>query len=108
MAARLVESHGERLEEPIGAVTHRFPTSSALARIDPSSLPMPHSRAPLGDPDAYPLGDVGLRRALERRGNGVDRAGEELLTQSWRPWRSYAVVHLWRSLGAEPVSAAKS
>lgn len=62
----------------------------------------------LGDPDAYPLGDAGLRRALEQRGHGVDRAGEALLAEEWRPWRSYAVVHLWRSLDPDPVSAARS
>jgi AraC family transcriptional regulator, regulatory protein of adaptative response / DNA-3-methyladenine glycosylase II len=62
----------------------------------------------LGDPDAYPVGDAGLRRALERRGHAVDRVTEERLAEAWRPWRSYAVVHLWRSLGDEPVSAARS
>ncbi len=63
----------------------------------------------LGDPDAYPLGDVGLRRALERRGERVDQAGEALLAAAWRPWRSYAVMHLWRSLeDPPPPSAARS
>lgn len=145
VAAGLVERYGESLGEPAGAVTHCFPTSSALAELDPASLPMPRSRGKalrelarrvargelslgvgadpgdalagllsvpgigpwtasyiamraLGDPDAYPAGDVGLRRALERRGYEVDRAGEERLAESWRPWRSYAVMHLWRSL----------
>ncbi len=62
----------------------------------------------LGDPDAYPLGDAGLRRALERRGLTVDRAAEQRLAESWRPWRSYATIHLWRSLDDEPLSAARS
>jgi len=47
----------------------------------------------LGDPDVFPPGDVGLRHALERLGApGAD--------ERWRPWRSYAVMHLWRSLAA--------
>jgi AraC family transcriptional regulator, regulatory protein of adaptative response / DNA-3-methyladenine glycosylase II len=62
----------------------------------------------LGDPDAYPLGDVGLRRALERLGHGGDRAAEAGLAEAWRPWRSYAVIHLWRSLEGPPASAARS
>jgi AraC family transcriptional regulator, regulatory protein of adaptative response / DNA-3-methyladenine glycosylase II len=53
----------------------------------------------LGDPDAYPTGDAGLRRALARRGHAADRTAEGRLAESWRPWRSYAVVHLWQSLG---------
>ncbi len=62
----------------------------------------------LGDPDAYPVGDAGLRRALERRGYAADRAGERQMAEAWRPWRSYAVAHLWRSLNREPASAARS
>jgi AraC family transcriptional regulator of adaptative response / DNA-3-methyladenine glycosylase II len=48
----------------------------------------------LGDPDAFLPGDVGIRHALARLGSAAD--GE-----SWRPWRSYAVIHLWRSLDGE-------
>lgn len=62
----------------------------------------------LGDPDAYPSGDAGLRRALELRGQAVDRTAEERLAEAWRPWRSYAVVHLWQSLEDTPLSAARS
>lgn len=39
----------------------------------------------LRDPDAYPAGDLGLRRA----GATPTRA------EAWRPWRAYAAVHLW-------------
>ena len=46
----------------------------------------------LGDPDAFLPGDVGIRHALARL--GADGADDE----RWRPWRSYAVMHLWRSL----------
>lgn len=60
----------------------------------------------LGDPDAYPEGDVGLRRALAKRGLEVDRATEKALAESWRPWRSYAVMHLWRSLDDVAVASA--
>ncbi len=46
----------------------------------------------LSDPDAFLPGDVGVREALARLGaasNGTE------LAEGWRPWRSYAVHHLW-------------
>jgi len=51
----------------------------------------------LGDPDAFPAGDLGLRRALagpER----ADRPGPAALAavaEAWRPWRAVAATHLW-------------
>jgi AraC family transcriptional regulator of adaptative response / DNA-3-methyladenine glycosylase II len=45
----------------------------------------------LADPDVFLAGDVGIRHALARLGQGADH-------RRWRPWRSYAVIHLWRSL----------
>lgn len=47
-------------------------------------------------PDAFPADDLVLRNAL---GAVSARAAEEL-SQAWRPWRSYAVMYLWRSTGA--------
>lgn len=46
-----------------------------------------------GEPDAFPTGDLVLRRAS---GAASDR---ELLarSESWRPWRAYAAMLLWRS-----------
>lgn len=46
----------------------------------------------MGDPDVWLPGDVGLRNALARLDH-VTEAG-----QAWRPWRSYAVMHLWATL----------
>jgi len=48
----------------------------------------------LSDPDAFLPSDVGVRNALRRLGA---RKAEEL-AGSWRPWRSYAVQHLWAYL----------
>jgi len=51
----------------------------------------------LSDPDAFLPGDVGVRDALARVGAvsaGTARA-ESALAEGWRPWRSYAVHHLW-------------
>ena len=45
----------------------------------------------LGEPDAFPSGDVGLLRAL-----GLSSARElEQRAEAWRPWRAYASIYLW-------------
>ena len=43
-------------------------------------------------PDAFPAGDLVLRQRL----GGIDAKTAEALAESWRPWRGYAVMHLWR------------
>ena len=48
-----------------------------------------------GEPDAFPAGDLGLRRALARDGNPLAPGDVERLAEAWRPWRSYAAMHLW-------------
>ena len=57
----------------------------------------------LADPDAFPPGDVALRHAVTRRGGPGDPRGMATLAARWRPWRSYAVHHLWASLEAPPI-----
>jgi AraC family transcriptional regulator of adaptative response / DNA-3-methyladenine glycosylase II len=48
-------------------------------------------------PDAFPHTDLGLMKALGETGaRQVLAAGE-----AWRPWRAYAVMHLWQSLTKE-------
>jgi AraC family transcriptional regulator, regulatory protein of adaptative response / DNA-3-methyladenine glycosylase II len=59
----------------------------------------------LGDRDAWLPGDVGLRNALERLGHPGDGAGALRQAEAWRPWRSYAVMHLWASLESPPSAA---
>jgi 3-methyladenine DNA glycosylase/8-oxoguanine DNA glycosylase len=60
----------------------------------------------LGEPDAFPASDLGILRALAD-GNGVRPSPAEALAraQAWRPWRAYAVLHLW--LGEAPAPGAK-
>lgn len=52
----------------------------------------------LGDPDALPLGDLGLRLAAQQAGLPRDRRMLTARSQRWRPWRSYATQHLWTAL----------
>jgi AraC family transcriptional regulator, regulatory protein of adaptative response / DNA-3-methyladenine glycosylase II len=54
----------------------------------------------LGEPDAFPAGDLGLRRALGN-GRGPLAPGElARAAEAWRPWRGYAAMSLW--LNGEP------
>ena len=49
----------------------------------------------LRDPDAFMPTDLGIRRAARAIGLPDDPARLVAVTESWRPWRSYAMVHLW-------------
>jgi AraC family transcriptional regulator, regulatory protein of adaptative response / DNA-3-methyladenine glycosylase II len=51
----------------------------------------------LGDPDAYPARDAGVRHALARAGQPAGARDETTVAEGWRPWRAYAVAHLWAS-----------
>lgn len=50
----------------------------------------------LGWPDAFPDGDLGLLKAIAAPNHRVLREAAE----AWRPWRSYAAIHFWRSLAS--------
>jgi len=52
-------------------------------------------------PDAFPKEDIALRKKL----GGVTAARAEQLSQKWRPWRSYATLHLWQ--GVTPQALAE-
>ncbi len=52
----------------------------------------------LRDPDAFPASDLGVRHALRRLGLDSSPASAEAIAEHWRPYRSYAVQHLWASL----------
>jgi len=65
----------------------------ALPGIGPWTVSYVRMRA-LGDPDAYLPTDIGVRHGLR-----AAQAPDDLDPDSWRPWRSYAVHHLWAALG---------
>jgi AraC family transcriptional regulator of adaptative response / DNA-3-methyladenine glycosylase II len=50
------------------------------------------ARRALGDPDAFPAGDLGLLRgaSLNHERDLARRA------EAWRPWRAYAAMYLWK------------
>ena len=57
----------------------------------------------LGQPDAFLAGDLGVRKAMA---NGDDALPSQAValarSEKWRPWRAYAVLHLWTSPQEEP------
>ena len=52
----------------------------------------------LGDPDVFLPTDIGVRNALRAIGVESTPKAAAQLSESWRPWRSYALHHLWASL----------
>ncbi len=145
LAARLVAAHGQPLAEPIGGVTHAFPSAATIAGLSPHDFAMPRARGAalidacakvadgeivldagsdrseavaalqalrgigpwtagyvamraLGDPDVLLPTDLGLRHALAAVGADSSPRGAAALAEAWRPWRSYALHHLWASL----------
>ena len=65
----------------------------ALPGIGPWTVDYLEMRA-FRQPDAFPAGDLAVRKAL-----GITTSDAALETaERWRPWRAYAVVHLWKSL----------
>jgi len=88
--ARLVAGGELRLDPDTDAAETRA-RLLAVPGIGPWTVSYIAMRA-LADRDVFLDGDVGVRRALAALGGDAD-------ADRWRPWRSYAVMHLWRSLG---------
>jgi AraC family transcriptional regulator, regulatory protein of adaptative response / DNA-3-methyladenine glycosylase II len=151
VAGRLVAAAGDVLPEPMGGITHLFPTPGALIALaddDPSAFAMPASRRralvelsravevgtividpgsepselraslvalpgigpwtaeyvtmrALRHPDAFMPTDLGIRRAARALGLPDDPARLSAVAEGWRPWRSYAMVHLWALPGTQ-------
>jgi AraC family transcriptional regulator of adaptative response / DNA-3-methyladenine glycosylase II len=83
-AGRLVLEAGADAESTIAQLI-------ALPGIGPWTAHYIAMRA-LRWPDAFPKEDIVLRNRL----GGVSAAQAEAMSQVWRPWRSYATLHLWR------------
>jgi AraC family transcriptional regulator of adaptative response / DNA-3-methyladenine glycosylase II len=61
----------------------------------------------LGEPDAFPAGDLVLRRMAAGGGAPLTPRALDARAEAWRPWRGYAVVHLWRAAGDAAKPAAQ-
>ena len=93
----------QRLQlEPGADLNVAVETLCALDGIGPWTAHYIAMRA-LRHADAFPASDIVLRQvaAGDRRAPMTTRA-LEALSQDWRPWRAYAVLHLWRMSSALP------
>lgn len=55
----------------------------------------------LSHPDAFPAGDLILQQMLGAN-KRLSLRETEARSQPWRPWRAYAVLHLWHLAGQQP------
>ncbi|MCC4621564.1 helix-turn-helix domain-containing protein [Xanthomonas cassavae CFBP 4642] len=83
---RLHFGAGQRLSEFVAACV-------ALPGIGPWTAHYIAMRA-LSHPDAFPAGDLILQQVLGAPLRLSERA-TDARAQAWRPWRAYAVLHLW-------------
>jgi AraC family transcriptional regulator of adaptative response / DNA-3-methyladenine glycosylase II len=91
---------GERIDLGPGADPARAAAQLAeLPGIGPWTAAYVAMRA-LAWPDAFPAGDLVVRRALAAP---TARAAERR-AERWRPWRAYAVMHLWLNSAKETES----
>ncbi|HMB56187.1 MAG TPA: AlkA N-terminal domain-containing protein [Arenimonas sp.] len=81
---------GQRLQDFIDAFV-------ALPGIGPWTAHYAAMRA-LSHPDAFPAGDLVLQQVLGD-GQRLSERATEARSQAWRPWRAYAVLHLWHLSG---------
>jgi AraC family transcriptional regulator of adaptative response / DNA-3-methyladenine glycosylase II len=59
-------------------------------------------------PDAFPAGDLGIRKALALAGHPLPTEKQVLERASaWRPWRTYAAIHLWQTLHDNTLSPSQ-
>jgi AraC family transcriptional regulator of adaptative response / DNA-3-methyladenine glycosylase II len=57
----------------------------------------------LGDPDAFIATDLGIKLAARGLGLPESPAALNAASAAWRPWRAYAVQHLWAT-GNHPIN----
>ncbi len=92
---RLVED--ELLALPYDEARQRL---RALRGLGPWSVEYAMMRV-VGDPDACPVEDIGLRNALGKEyalGHQATLAETRALTDRWRPFRAYGTFYLWQTL----------
>jgi AraC family transcriptional regulator of adaptative response / DNA-3-methyladenine glycosylase II len=57
-------------------------------------------------PDAFLAGDLGVRKALGTGGVPISEGEAAICGEQFRPYRAYAVLHLWHSLSSASTSTA--
>jgi AraC family transcriptional regulator, regulatory protein of adaptative response / DNA-3-methyladenine glycosylase II len=85
---------GELSMSPGGDRERARAALEALPGIGPWTTEVIAMRA-LGDPDAFPVTDLGVRRGAEALGLPGGQSALIACAERWRPWRAYAVQHVW-------------
>ncbi|GAA1359740.1 AlkA N-terminal domain-containing protein [Streptomyces beijiangensis] len=94
-AARLVTAHGVPVDDPAGGLTHLFPTSGALAALDPEALALPRSRRTTLTTLVGALADGSLRLGMD---SDWDKARAQLMElPGFGPWTVEVIA--MRALG---------
>ncbi len=93
--ARAVAGGELRFQAPAG-LNDLVERLVALPGIGPWTAHYVAMRA-CGEPDAFPAGDLALRKAAGDGGELMRESDLRRRAEAWRPWRSYAAMHLWRS-----------
>jgi AraC family transcriptional regulator, regulatory protein of adaptative response / DNA-3-methyladenine glycosylase II len=90
--ARLVESGSLSLEPgaDVGRTTEQLKHIAGIGDWTAEYIAM----RCLAWPDAFPYSDLGIKKALGTKSEKAIIA----VSEKWRPWRSYAAMHLWKSL----------
>jgi AraC family transcriptional regulator, regulatory protein of adaptative response / DNA-3-methyladenine glycosylase II len=89
-----VVTTGEVVIDPGADPTELRASLVALPGIGPWTAEYVAMRA-LRDPDAFMPTDLGIKRGARTLGLPTEPAHLTALSERWRPWRSYAMVHLW-------------
>jgi AraC family transcriptional regulator of adaptative response / DNA-3-methyladenine glycosylase II len=91
-----------RADQPLDAFVERWVALPGIGEWTAHYMAM---RA-LSHPDAFPAADLILRRAASSDGDTMPTRALSALAEAWRPWRAYAVMHLWRGTADAAVPAA--
>ena len=92
LAAALAAGH---IDLSVGSDWHEARARlAAIPGLGPWTIETIAMRA-LGDPDAFPVTDLGVRAAARAAGLPATPAALISRAAAWRPWRSYAVQYLW-------------
>ncbi len=104
VARALLDGHVDfRREQPLDAFVARWMALPGIGAWTAHYIAM---RA-LSHPDAFPAADLILRRAAAGDGPELTTRALDVLAEAWRPWRAYAVMHLWRSTADIATAPAK-
>lgn len=78
---------------------------TALPGIGPWTAHYIAMRA-LSHPDAFPAEDLVLQKTLPNDGTRLTARALRERAEAWRPWRAYAVIHLWHEASNAQARAA--